>query len=122
MIVLGYYGGTLILTGDELTPCQICWFFSMCFFLYIVYQLLVGLSNATNQEASDPVSKGKNKDKDKDKDELVTNSLLSLHCLPASRRPFKCTLDATTLDVQKEQFRDAGRAEGAIRDATRTRT
>jgi hypothetical protein len=38
----------------------------MCFFLYIVYQLLVGLSNATNQEASDPVSKGKNKDKDKD--------------------------------------------------------
>ena len=21
MIVLGYYGGTLILTGDELTPC-----------------------------------------------------------------------------------------------------
>ena len=38
----------------------------MCFFLYIVYELLVGLSNATNQEASDPVSKGKNKDKDKD--------------------------------------------------------
>ena len=36
----------------------------MCFFLYIVYKLLVGLSNATNQEASDLVSKGKNKDKD----------------------------------------------------------
>ena len=30
----------------------------MCFFLYIVYELLVGLSNATNQE-SDPVIKGK---------------------------------------------------------------
>ena len=49
---------------------------------------------------------------------VVLHVLLSLHCLPASRRSFKCTLDATTLDVQKEQFRDAnGRAEGAIRDA-----
>ena len=48
----------------------------MCFFLYIVYQLLVGLSNATNRtEASDPVSKGKNKDKDKDKDELAWQRL-----------------------------------------------
>jgi len=81
----------------------------MCFFRYIVYQLLVGLSNATNQEASDPVSKGKNKDKDKD--ELVTNSLLSLHCLPASRRPFKCTLDATTLDAQKSESKDSQKSE-----------
>ncbi len=64
----------------------------MCFFLYIVYQLLVGLSNATNQEASDPVSKGKNKDKDKD--ELKTKMLVQARCLatvvgvlPAPMRP-----------------------------------
>ena len=49
----------------------------MCFFLYIVSQLLVGLSNATNQEASDPVSKGKNKDKD----ELKTKMLAQARCL-----------------------------------------
>jgi len=56
MIVSGYYG-ELTLTGD-LTPRWICWFVSMCFFLYIVYELLVGLSAATNSE-SDPVIKGK---------------------------------------------------------------
>merc|ERR1712072_445663 len=50
MIVSGYYG-ELVITGD-LTPR---W---MCFFLYIVYELLVGLSDATNSEA-DPVVKGK---------------------------------------------------------------
>merc|ERR1711997_981786 len=44
-------------TGD-LTPRWICWFVSMLFFLYIVYELLVGLSEATNSE-SDPVIKGK---------------------------------------------------------------
>ena len=45
----------------------------MCFFQYIVYQLLVGLSNATNRtEASDPDSKGKNKDKEKDVVGLAT--------------------------------------------------
>lgn len=56
MIVSGYYG-ELTVTGD-LTPRWICWFVSMCFFLYIVYELLVGLSAATNSE-SDPVIKGK---------------------------------------------------------------
>ena len=55
-IASGYYG-ELIVTGD-LTPRWICWFVSMCFFLYIVYELLVGHSNATNQE-SDPAIKGK---------------------------------------------------------------
>merc|ERR1711881_716875 len=35
-----------------------CWCLSMCFFLYIVYELLVGLSNATNSE-SDPDIRGK---------------------------------------------------------------
>merc|ERR1712151_332928 len=56
MIVSGYYG-ELTVTGD-LTPRWICWFVSMCFFLHIVYELLVGLSSATNSE-SDPVIKGK---------------------------------------------------------------
>merc|ERR1712004_343083 len=56
MIVSGYYG-ELVVTGD-LTPRWVCWFLSMCFFLYIVYELLVGLSAATNAE-SDPVIRGK---------------------------------------------------------------
>merc|ERR1711903_114553 len=56
MIVSGYYG-ELTVTGD-LTPRWICWFVSMIFFLYIVYELLVGLAAATNQE-TDSVVKGK---------------------------------------------------------------
>jgi len=56
MIVSGYYG-ELTVTGD-LTPRWICWFISMVFFLYIVYELLVGLSAATNSEADSNV-KGK---------------------------------------------------------------
>merc|ERR1711941_237738 len=56
MIVSGYYG-ELVVTGD-LTPRWICWFVSMCFFLYIVYELLVGLKAATDSE-SDPGIKGK---------------------------------------------------------------
>merc|ERR1711970_802297 len=55
MIVSGYYG-ELVVTGD-LTPRWICWFVSMGFFLYIVYELLVGLAAATNSEA-DPVVAG----------------------------------------------------------------
>jgi bacteriorhodopsin len=56
MIVSGYYG-ELVVTGD-LTPRWVCWFVSMLFFLYIVYELLVGLSAATNSE-SDEIVKGK---------------------------------------------------------------
>merc|ERR1712174_101731 len=56
MIVSGYYG-ELVVTGD-LTPRWICWFVSMGFFLYIVYELLVGLAAATNSE-TDPVIKAK---------------------------------------------------------------
>merc|ERR1711886_8143 len=56
MIVSGYYG-ELVITGD-LTPRWMCWFISMMFFLYIVYELLVGLSEATNSEA-DPTIRGK---------------------------------------------------------------
>merc|ERR1712228_605189 len=56
MIVSGYYG-ELTVTGD-LTPRWVCWALSMSFFLYIVYELLVGLSAATNSE-SDELVKGK---------------------------------------------------------------
>merc|ERR1712054_752518 len=56
MICSGYYG-ELVVTGD-LTPRWFCWFASMAFFLYIVYELLVGLAAATNSE-TDPVVKGK---------------------------------------------------------------
>merc|ERR1711941_244462 len=56
MIVSGYYG-ELVVSGD-LTPRWVCWFVSMCFFLYIVYELLVGLAAAMESE-SDPVIKGK---------------------------------------------------------------
>jgi len=56
MICSGYYG-ELVISGD-LTPRWACWFLSMVFFLYIVYELLVGLADATNSEA-DPVIKGK---------------------------------------------------------------
>merc|ERR1712093_105146 len=48
MIVSGYYG-ELVVTGD-LTPRWNCWGLSMCFFLYIVYELLVGLAAATAAE------------------------------------------------------------------------
>jgi len=56
MIASGYYG-ELVVTGD-LAPRWVCWFVSMCFFLYIVYELLVGLAGATAAEA-DPEIKGK---------------------------------------------------------------
>merc|ERR1712124_127685 len=56
MIISGYYG-ELVVTGD-LTPRWTCWFISMMFFLYIVYELLVGLSDATNSE-TDPEIKSK---------------------------------------------------------------
>jgi len=56
MIVSGYYG-ELTLSGD-LTVRWICWALSMSFFLYIVYELLVGLKDAIEQE-SDPAIRGK---------------------------------------------------------------
>jgi len=48
MIASGYYG-ELTITGD-LSARWACWFLSMAFFLYIVQELLVGLSDATNKE------------------------------------------------------------------------
>jgi bacteriorhodopsin len=54
MIVSGYYG-ELVVTGD-LWPRWICWFVSMCFFLYIVYELLVGLAAATASEVDSKIA------------------------------------------------------------------
>merc|ERR1711862_713715 len=68
MIVSGYYG-ELVITGD-LTPRWICWFLSMCFFLYIVKELLVGLAEATDSEA-DPAIRDKIKVTGDDSDQLV---------------------------------------------------
>merc|ERR1712176_1707645 len=56
MIVSGYYG-ELTVTGD-LTPRWICWAISMLFFCHIVFNLLVGLSGATDKE-EDAAIKGK---------------------------------------------------------------
>jgi bacteriorhodopsin len=56
MIVSGYYG-ELVISGD-LTPRWACWFLSMLFFCFIVYELMVGLSGATDKE-EDPLVKGK---------------------------------------------------------------
>merc|ERR1712048_673866 len=53
MIVSGYYG-ELTVVGD-LTPRWVCWFLSMTFFCYIVFELLVGLAGATNDEADETV-------------------------------------------------------------------
>ena len=54
MIVSGYYG-ELTVTGD-LTPLWICWAVSMCFFLHIVYELLVGLASATASETDQTIA------------------------------------------------------------------
>merc|ERR1712097_130077 len=54
MTVSGYYG-ELVITGD-LWPRWICWFVSMCFFLYIVYELLVGLAAATASEVDGTIA------------------------------------------------------------------
>merc|ERR1712209_400942 len=51
MIVLGY-PGELIVEGD-LSERWMCWFLSMLPFIYIVYELLVGLAAATDAE-TDP--------------------------------------------------------------------
>jgi len=56
MIVSGYYG-ELTVSGN-LAPRWICWFISMAFFSYIVFELLVGLAGATASE-SDPEIKSK---------------------------------------------------------------
>merc|ERR1712056_68786 len=55
MITSGYHG-ELVVTGD-LTPRWVCWFASMSSFLYIVYELLVGLAAATAAEPNPEIAK-----------------------------------------------------------------
>jgi bacteriorhodopsin len=55
MIITGYYG-ELVVAGD-LTPRWVCWFVSMAFFLYIVQELMVGLSDATSKESPEVAGK-----------------------------------------------------------------
>merc|ERR1711963_649524 len=55
MIVSGYYG-ELTVSGD-LTPRWVCWFLSMSFFLYVVFELMKGLAAATNAEEDEDVKK-----------------------------------------------------------------
>merc|ERR1719203_1214439 len=54
MIASGYYG-ELVVTGN-LLPRWICWSVSMCFFLFIVNELLVGLADATKSEADPTIA------------------------------------------------------------------
>jgi bacteriorhodopsin len=55
MIVTGYYG-ELIVSGN-LGPRWTCWYISMVFFLYIVYEMMLGLSAATAKEKPEVASK-----------------------------------------------------------------
>merc|ERR1712127_405725 len=57
MILSGYFG-EMSASGDLVTPRWICWFVSVYFFVCIVYELLVGLAEATKSE-SDPVVRGR---------------------------------------------------------------
>merc|ERR1719217_858716 len=54
LMILSGYKGELILSGD-LSMRWVSWLISMCFFMYIVQTLLVGLSDATNSEADPKV-------------------------------------------------------------------
>merc|ERR1712216_291398 len=56
LMIISGYKGELVLTGN-LAPRWTSFFLSMTFFLYIVYTLLVGLSDATNSETDPEVKK-----------------------------------------------------------------
>ena len=44
-----YYHGELVIIGDAYSRWK-CWYIPMVFFLYTVYELLIGLSGATIPE------------------------------------------------------------------------
>jgi bacteriorhodopsin len=54
MIMLGY-PGELIVEGDNLIYRWLCWFLALIPFAYIVYELLVGLAEATDSESDETV-------------------------------------------------------------------
>jgi len=56
MIIVGY-PGELILEADQLKTRWVYWALAMIPFIYIVYTLVVGLANATNQEPDTSIRK-----------------------------------------------------------------
>merc|ERR1712072_1184897 len=56
LMIISGYKGVLVLNGD-LSPRWASWCISMCFFLWVVHTLLVGLSDATNSETDPGVKK-----------------------------------------------------------------
>merc|ERR1712205_196812 len=49
LMIISGYRGELVISGDLSTRWE-HWFISMFFFSYVVYELLIGLANATNSE------------------------------------------------------------------------
>jgi len=49
LMIISGYRGELVISGD-LSTRWMHWFISMFFFSYVVYELLIGLANATNSE------------------------------------------------------------------------
>merc|ERR1712100_603441 len=49
LMIISGYRGELVIAGD-LSTRWMHWFISMFFFSYVVYELLIGLANATNSE------------------------------------------------------------------------
>ena len=47
LMIVSVYGGELVVTVD-LSPRWLCWLVSMASFLYLVYELRVGLATATS--------------------------------------------------------------------------
>ena len=53
-VIVFVYDGELVVTVD-LTPRRLCWLVSMASFLYLVYELLVGLATATSAEPDEEI-------------------------------------------------------------------
>merc|ERR1711865_1275121 len=87
MIISGYYG-ELTVTGD-LSSRWICWCLSMMFFLYIVYELLVGEHDGNHNVSLVPLGFSGRTIQDRhragrDRDQLVHVS----SCIPLSNARF----------------------------------
>ena len=54
LMIVSVYDGELVVTVD-LTPRWLCWLVSMASFLYLVYELLVGLATATSAEPDEEI-------------------------------------------------------------------
>ena len=54
LMIVSVYDGELVVTVD-LTPRWLCWLVSMASFLYLVYELLVGVATATSAEPDEEI-------------------------------------------------------------------